>query len=163
MKRAVRRQRVFAAAVLALLAAAWWQLRSDRASAPGTLLAIDPDAITHVDLQIGNAAEHYLKRNGHWWRTDQPRLARADDLRLGELTRIAAAPVQSWQPMDRYDPAKIGLSPAQARLDLDGHTLLFGGMTAIGQSCYVLDGQRVGIVSLRYMPRSAQSASIKAQ
>jgi hypothetical protein len=163
MKRRVRRQLGFAAAVLVLLAAAWWQLRSDRASAPDTLLAIDPNAITRVDLKIGNVSEHYLKRDGHWWRTDQSKLARADDLRLGELTRIAAAPVRNWQPADSYDPAKIGLSPGQASLDLDGHALIFGGMTAIGQGCYVQAGQQVAIVSLRYMPRSAQSATIEAQ
>ncbi|RDS84359.1 hypothetical protein [Dyella psychrodurans] len=162
MKRAARQQLWFAVAVLVLLTAAWWQLRSDRMSAPGTLLSIDPDAITRVNLQIGNASEHYVKRDGHWWRTDQATSTRADDLRLGELTRIAAAPVQSWQRADSYEPAKIGLSPPQAKLNLDGQTLLFGGMTAIGQSCYVQAGQRVGIVSLRYMPRSAQSASIKA-
>lgn len=162
MKRAVRRQLGFVAIVAVVLAAAWWQLRSDRASAPGTLLAIDPAAITRVDLTIGNASEHYLKRDGRWWRTDQSKLMRADDLRLGELTRIAAAPVQQWQAADSYDPAKIGLSPGQATLDLDGHALIFGAMTAIGQSCYVQAGQQVAIVSLRYMPRSAQSASIKA-
>jgi hypothetical protein len=163
MKRAMRRQLWFAAAVVVLVAAAWWQLRGDRMSAPGTLLSVDPNAITHVDLQIGKAAEHYLKRDGHWWRTDQATLTRADDLRLGELVRIAAAPVQDWQPAESYDPSKIGLSPPQATLELDGQTLFFGGMTAIGQSVYVQVGQRVGIVSLRYMPRSAQSASIKAQ
>ena len=163
MKRAVRRQLAFAAVVLALLAAAWWQLRSDRAAAPDTLLAIDPAAITRVDLRIGNASEHYLKRDGHWWRTDQSKLLRADDLRLGELTRIAAAPVQNWRSADSYDPAKIGLNPAKATLDLDGHALIFGSMTAIGQACYVRAGQQVAIVSLRYMPRSAQSASIKAE
>lgn len=163
MKRATRRQLWFAAAVLVLLAAAWWQLRGDRMSAPGTLLSIDPDSITRVDLQIGHISEHYIKRSSHWWRTDQATLTRADDLRLGELTRIAAAPVQSWQAVDSYDPAKVGLSPPQAKLDLDGQTLLFGGMTAIGQNCYVQAGQRVSIVSLRYMPRSAQNASIRAQ
>lgn len=163
MKRAMRRQLWFVAAVLVLLAAAWWQLHSDRISAPGTLLSLDPDAITRVDLHVGNTAEHYVKRDGHWWRTDQNMSARADDLRLGELVRIAAAPVQDWQPVDSYDPAKIGLSPPQATLDLDGQTLRFGGMTAIGQRGYVQVGQRVGTVSLRYMPRSAQSQTIKAE
>jgi hypothetical protein len=160
MKRAARRQLCFLAAVLVLLAAAWWQLRDDRMSAPGTLLTLDPNAITRVDLKIGQApAEHYVKRDGHWWYADQT--APADDLRLDELVRIASAPVQNWQHADSYDPAKIGLSPPQATLDLDGQTLLFGGMTAIGQRGYVQVGQRVGIVSLRYMPRSAQSTSIK--
>jgi hypothetical protein len=164
MKRAARRQLGLLAAVIVLVAAAWWQLRSDQLAAPGTLLAIKPDAITRVDLQVGNApAEHYAKRDGHWWRVDGSASNRADDLRLGELIRVAAAPVQNWESVNSYDPAKIGLSPPQATLDLDGQSVQFGGMTAIGQNAYVQVGDRIGIVSLRYMPRSAQSQNIKAE
>jgi hypothetical protein len=164
MTRGARRLLGLLIAVVVLVAAAWWQLRSDQQNAPGTLLSIDPDAITRVDLQVGQApAEHYVKRDEHWWRVDQTTSTRADDLRLGELVRIAAAPVQSWDPANSYDAAKIGLTPPQAKLDLDGQTLLFGGMTAIGQNAYVQVGQRIGIVSLRYMPRSAQSQTIKAE
>jgi len=164
MKRAMRRQLWLLAAVVVLVAAAWWQLRSDQLAAPGTLLPIKPDAITHVDLQMGNTpAERYVKRGDHWWRVGETTSTRADDLRLGELVRIAAAPVQSWEQADNYDPAKIGLSPPQAKLDLDGQTIRFGGMTAIGQNAYVQVGERVGIVSLRYMPRSAQSQNIKVE
>jgi hypothetical protein len=164
MKRAARRQLGLLAAVIVLVAAAWWQLRSDQLAAPGTLLAIKPDAITRVDLQVGNApAEHYAKRDGHWWRVDGSASNRADDLRLGELIRVATAPVQNWESVNSYDPAKIGLSPPQATLDLDGQSVQFGGMTAIGQNAYVQVGDRIGIVSLRYMPRSAQSQNIKAE
>lgn len=164
MKRAARQQLWLLLAVIVLLAVAGWQVRSDQLSAPGTLLSLKPEAITRVDLQVGHApAEHYVKKDTHWWRVDPATSTRADDLRLGELVRIAAAPVQSWESLDNYDPAKIGLSPPQARLDLDGQTLLFGGMTAVGQRAYVQVGQRVGTVSLRYMPRSAQSQNIQAE
>lgn len=164
MKRVVRRQLWLLAGVIVLLAAAWWQLRSDQASAPATLLALQPETITRVTLQIGDAVpEHYRKRGEHWWRTEQTASTRADDRRLEELARIAGAPVQSWQPAGSYDLAKIGLAPAQAKLELDDETLLFGAATAIGHNVYVQAGDRVGIVSLRYMPRSAQSPSIQAQ
>jgi hypothetical protein len=163
MKRSTRRLTGLAAAVIVLTAAAWWQVRSDQQSAPGTLTSLKPDAITRVNLELGNAAtEHYVKRDNHWWRVDQPEPERADDLRLGELVNIAMAPVQSWQPAATYDLSKIGLSPPQAKLELDDQTIRFGGMTAIGQNAYVNIGDRVGIVSLRYMPRSAQSSNIKA-
>jgi len=163
MKRAARRQVGLLVAVCVLLIAAWWQLRSDEQAAPGKLLSLTPEAISRVDVQMGNApAEHYVKRGEHWWRVEQATSTRADDLRLGELVRIAAAPVQSWQPADHYDPSKIGLAPPQAKLALDGQTLSFGRMTAVGQNVYVQSGERVGIVSLRYMPRSAQSTSIQA-
>ncbi|GFZ90902.1 hypothetical protein [Dyella caseinilytica] len=164
MKRAARRQLWLLAAVIVLVAAAWWQLHSDQLAAPGTLLPIKPDAITRVDLQMGNApAEHYVKRGDHWWHVDETASVRADDLRLSELVHIAAAPVQSWEQANNYDATKIGLSPPQAKLDLDGQTINFGGMTAVGQNAYVRVGERVGIVSLRYMPRSAQSQNIKAE
>jgi hypothetical protein len=164
MKRATRRQFGLLTAVVVLIAAAWWQIRSDQLSAPGTLLSVKPDAITHVDLQIGqSSAEHYVKHDGHWWHAAPLDFVRADDRRLGELVRIAAAPVQSWTPADSYDLGKIGLAPPQAKLDLDGQTLLFGGMTAIGQNGYVQVGDRIGIVSLRYMPRSAQSQTLRAE
>jgi hypothetical protein len=139
-------------------------VRSDRASAPGTLLPFAPDAITRVTLDMGDApAEHYVKRDDHWWQIDQATPARADDKRLAELLRIAAAPVQSWQPASSYDLAKIGLAPPQAKLELDDQALRFGTMTAIGHNVYVQVGERVAIVSLRYMPRSAQSASLQVQ
>lgn len=164
MKRAVRRQLGVFVVVIALLAAAAWQLRSDQNAAPGTLLSFKPEKITRVNLEMGNApAEKYVKRDAHWWRIDQAAPMRADDRRIGELIRIAAAPVQSWQPATSYDLAKIGLAPPQAKLTLDNATLNFGSMTAIGHDIYVQTGERVGIVSLLYMPRSAQSADIQAQ
>jgi hypothetical protein len=164
MKRALRGQLWLLAAVVVLLVAAWWQVRSDRAAAPGTLLPLAPDNITRVTLDMGTApTEHYIKRGEHWWRTGLATPIRADDKRMAELLRIAAAPVQSWQPASSYDLAKIGLAPPQAKLELDDETLRFGTTTAIGHNVYVQVGERVGIVSLRYMPRSAQSASLQVQ
>jgi len=164
MKRGARRQLWLGLAVAALLAAAWWQVRSDQQAAPGTLLPLQPGQITHIAVESAKApAEHYVKRGAHWWRIDQATAERADDRRLEELARIAAAPVQSWQPASHFEPSKIGLSPPQATLRLDGETLRFGGPTAIGRNVYVQAGERIGIVSLRYMPRSAQSQTIQAQ
>lgn len=164
MKRAARRQLWLLIGVITLLAAAWWQVRSDQAAAPGLLLPLKPEAITRVTLQTGSApSEHYAKRGEHWWHVDQATSTRADDRRLEDLVRIANAPVHSWQPSRNYDLAKIGLAPARAKLELDGETLRFGTTTAIGHDVYVQTGDRVGIVSLRYMPRSAQSQSIQAQ
>ncbi|WP_233840035.1 DUF4340 domain-containing protein [Dyella sp. 2HG41-7] len=164
MKRAVRRQLALIVAVIVLLAAAAWQLRSDENAAPGTLLSFKPETITRVSLAMGaTPTEKYVKRDEHWWRIDQGDPVRADDRRIGELIRIAAAPVQSWQPAANYDIAKIGLAPPQAKLTLDDATLSFGSMTAIGHDVYVQTGERVGIVSMLYMPRSAQSTSVQAQ
>jgi len=164
VKRTVRNQLWLFVAVGALLAAAWWQLRADQQAAPGTLLPLKPEAITRVTLETGHApSEHYVKHDAHWWRIDAAAEARADDQRLEELVRIAAAPVRSWQPATGYNLTKIGLAPPQAKLELDGETLRFGIATAIGHNVYVQVGERIAIVSLRHMPRSAQSQAIQAQ
>jgi hypothetical protein len=164
VKRTLRNQLWFFVAVAILLGAAWWQLHADQQAAPGTLLLLKPDAITHVTLETGRApAERYIKRGEHWWRIDGGTETRADEQRLEELVRIAAAPVRSWQPAAGYDLAKIGLAPAQAKLELDGEMLRFGIATAIGHNVYVQAGDRIAIVSMQHMPRSAQSQAIQAE
>jgi hypothetical protein len=148
------RQRVaVVAGVLALLALAFWQWQTDARAAPGVLLDVAPSAIRRVSLAIGNAPPmRYEQRDGHWWRVDgapQP----ADDGRLAELAATAAAPVASWRATSDFDLARIGLSPPQAVLRLDGQTLEFGEVAAIGPLRYVRVGARVALVPARYAPR----------
>ncbi|MCW8808292.1 MAG: hypothetical protein OQK79_09300 [Rhodanobacter sp.] len=154
MKRASRQRLLLLAAVTTLLAVAGWQLRRDALDEPGTLLALDPAAITHVALTLpGAPTMHYEKRAGHWWRIDGTP-ARAIDGRLDELAGTAAASVLSWRPASDFDPAKIGLVPPRAVLDLDGQALEFGETSVTGPQHYVRVGQRIALVSERYMPRS---------
>ncbi|MDE2156465.1 MAG: hypothetical protein KGJ32_11320 [Xanthomonadaceae bacterium] len=154
MKRAARQRLVLLLAVAALLAMAFRQMRQDARDAPGTLLQLDPARITHIVLSLpGAPAMHYAKRDGHWWRVDGTP-ARANDGRLGELAATAAAEVLSWRPASDFDPARIGLAPPRAVLSLDGQTLQFGETSVTGPQHYVRVGQRVALVSERYMPRS---------
>ena len=80
----------------------------------------------------------------------------ADDDRLRDLADIAAARVLSWRPLTDFEPAKIGLAPPQAVLTLDGQTLAFGVNAVAGPQRYVRVGERVALVSARYMPRSPE-------
>jgi hypothetical protein len=154
MKRAARQHLILLLVVAALLALAGWQLRRDAQNDTGTLLALDPAGISHITLTLrGAPAMHYEKRAGHWWRTDGTP-ARAIDGRLNELAQTAAAHALSWRPASDFDPAKIGLAPPQATLELDGLTLEFGESSVTGPQHYVRAGQRVALVSTRYMPRS---------
>jgi hypothetical protein len=162
MKRAARQRALLLLGVAALLAVALWQYRRDQAAAPGTLLALDPAAITHVELRLQRApVEHYVRRDGHWWRTDGTP-ARSDDGRIDELTRIAQAPVLSWRPASDFNPAKIGLQPPLAVLRLDGQTLEFGETSVTGPQRYVRVGPRVALVSVRYTPRPRMDATTRA-
>lgn len=162
MRRADRQRLSLLIVVAALVAVALWQWRRDAAAAPGTLLSLDPDSITHVTLTLqGHPTEHYVSRDGRWWCVDgEPR--RADDGRLGELTRIAAAPVAGWRPAGDFEPARIGLTPPAAVLVLDGHRLEFGATSATGPLNYVRVGDGVALVSVRDMPRPSRADTIKA-
>ena len=139
--------------VLALLALAAWQMQHDARNSAGSLLSLTPDSITHIALTLGAApAMHYEKRDGHWWRVDGTPTP-ADDGRLAELASTATAPVMSWRAASEFDPAKIGLQPPQAILDLDGQTLEFGETAVTGAQRYVRVGQAVALVPLRFSPR----------
>src|SRR3546814_10781498 len=96
---------------------------------------------------------HYEKRDGHWWRTDGTP-TRANDARLNDLADTAAAHVLSWRPASDFDPAKIGLAPPHAVLELDGQRLEFGESSVTGPQHYVRVGNRIALVSSRYVPRS---------
>jgi hypothetical protein len=155
MRRTTRQRAWLLASVIALCALALWQWQRDRAAAPGSLLALDPSAITRIRLQLGQADAHdYVRRDGHWWRIDGASPSRTDDARLDALAAIAAAPVEHWRPLTDFDPAKIGLATPRAQLQLDGHLLRFGAAAAIGHRCYVQRGNQVALVSLRYVPKA---------
>ena len=158
MKRTTRQRWLLLAAVAALLVLAWWQWQRDAGRANGALTTLDPAAISHISLALpGAAALHYEKRgDGHWWRTDGTARRVADDDRLRDLADIAAARVLSWRPLTDFEPARIGLAPPHAVLTLDGQTLAFGVNAVTGPQRYVRVGERVALVSARYMPRSPE-------
>lgn len=152
MKRAARSRLLMLLGAAALAALALWQWRSDARNAPGNLLALDPATVTQVTLQLGDApATHYAKHDGHWWRDDGQR---ANDRYLATLAAAAAAPVLQWRAAGDFDAAKIGLASAKAVLTLDDQRLAFGAVSATGPQCYVQAGDRVALVSLRFMPQA---------
>ncbi len=153
MKRAARQRCFLLLAVLALLALAGWQLQHDARAANGSLLSIDPAGIRRVALTLPDAPTmQYDKRDGHWWRVDGPAV-RSDDGRLAELTAIAGASVLTWRPATDFQPQRIGLNPPAATLVLDGQSLEFGETSVTGPQRYVRAGDRVALISVRYMPR----------
>jgi hypothetical protein len=153
MRRAARQRGIILGIAVALLALAAVQYLHDRRAAPGTLLALDPAAVTSVTLALpGRAPEGFRRRDGHWWQANG---RRADDGRLQELVEIAQAPVIGWRPATDFEPAKIGLAPPLARLELDGLALDFGTTAVTGPLRYVRVGGRIALVPLRYTPRPA--------
>jgi hypothetical protein len=156
MQRAARQRLLLLLAVLALLALAGWQLQRDAGNQTGTLTSLDPATISRISITLaGSAPLHYEKRDDdHWWRTDGSPVRVADDARLRDLADTATAHVLSWRPASDFDLAKIGLSPSRATLTLDGQPLEFGESVVTGPQHYVRVGQRIALVSSRYVPRS---------
>ena len=158
MKRAARQRLFLLCAVLALVALAGWQLQRDASHGNGNLTTLEPATVNRISLTLPDAATlHYERRgDGHWWRTDGTPRPVVNDDRLNDLTDIAAAHVLSWRPLSDFDPARIGLSPPRAVLVLDGQALTFGVSAVTGPQQYVQVGQRIALVSSRYMPRSPE-------
>jgi len=163
MKRASRHRLLLLVAASLLLITAGWQWQHDEAQAAGNLSKLDPANIQRIALTLPGAASlHYEKRGDHWWRTDGTPM-RVNDARLNDLTDIAAAPVLSWRAASDFDPAKIGLKPPRATLVLDGQTLDFGEGSVTGPQHYVRIGQRIALISTRYMPRSPEAPITELQ
>jgi hypothetical protein len=159
MKRANRQRLLLLLGVAALALLALWQMRHERANEPQPLLALRPDAIAQISLRTnGGAAEHYQRRDGHWWRVDGAS-TRDDDGRLDEIAQIAAAPVIHWRPASDFQPTAIGLQPPALTLSLDGQRIEFGDVAATAPLRYVRVGARVALIPLRYMPRPARPTS----
>ncbi|EQD68042.1 conserved hypothetical protein, membrane or secreted [mine drainage metagenome] len=154
MRRRLRARILSLVAVLVLIAAAGWSWRQQQAQlAAQHLLAITPQTITHITLQLsGMVAQRFRKRGGVWWQQVTPP-RRADSAQLDALTQIAAAPVLRWLPAHAVRADHLGLTPPLAVLWLNGTRLAFGGLAPLAPERYVqvADG-RVALISARYSP-----------
>jgi len=112
MRRRLRARILSLVAVLVLIAAAGWSWRQQQAQlAAQHLLAITPQTITHITLQLsGMVAQRFRKRGGVWWQQVTPP-RRADSAQLDALTQIAAAPVLRWLPAHAVRADHLGLTP----------------------------------------------------
>ncbi len=152
MTRAARNLGILALIAVALVAVVLWQGRRAYLSDPPALTELNPDAVTHIGLDIPPIApQSFEKRHGGWWRV-KPSPDRADDGRLQRLANLAASPVARWIPAAAITPAKVGLEHPSATLTLDGVRLEYGGLTAIGDLRYVKVGDKVALVPRQYSP-----------
>jgi hypothetical protein len=145
--------------VFTLIGGVAWQWHADESDArEHTLTALDPDAVSHIEVALkGLPAQRFDRHNGHWV-TDGVR--EADEGRASELASLAATPVATWKPASAFDAAKIGLAPPIAVLVLDGVRVEFGDMAALGKQRYAKVGDRIAFVPAQALPRAPRTASL---
>jgi hypothetical protein len=152
MKRALRNRLPLLCAVIVLVALVSWFGWRDQRRAPLALTDLDPDAITRVELIVGqDTPQVFDKRDGHWWRI-APTQARGNDERVQRLANLAVTPVARWANGGEFDPAKIGLAQPSATLVLDGVRLRYGALSALDELRYVQVGDRIALVQRQYSP-----------
>lgn len=141
-------------ALVVLVLLAWAQWRADRAAAPGTLLTIAPPRIDRIDIALpGQPAQHFVRRDGHWWRQgNKPKRAGGDGW-LDRAAQIAAAPVRRWRPVRDLDLHTLGLEPPRLTLWLNGRRLDYGILTPFQPDRYVRVGDRVAVIPAQYTPQ----------
>lgn len=152
MTRANRNLGVLAVIAVVLVAVVLWVGRREYLRDPPAITALDPDAVTKIELDIPPVAPQvFEKRHGGWWRV-QPSEARADDARVQRLANLAATPVSRWMAASGIDMAKVGLEHPSAALVLNGERLEYGGLTAIDELRYVRVGDKIALVPRQYSP-----------
>ena len=152
MSRADRNLVVFAVIAAVLVAAVLWTGRREYLRHPPAITALDPDAVTRIELDIPSiAAQAFERRDDGWWRV-RPSEVRADDARVQRLANLAATPVSRWMPAHAIVPAKVGLDHPSATLVLNGIGLEYGGLAAIDDLRYVRVGDKVALVPRQYSP-----------
>jgi len=143
---------VLAIVAVVLVAAVLWVGRREYLRDRPAVTALDPDAVTKVELDIPPVAPQvFEKRHGGWWRV-KPSEARADDARVQRLANLAATPVSRWMAASRMDLSKLGLAHPSATLVVNGVRLEFGGLTAIDELRYVKVGDKIALVPRQYSP-----------
>jgi hypothetical protein len=152
VRRANRNLAVLAIIAIVLVAAVLWVGRREYLRHPPMLTALDPDAVTRIELDIPViASQAFERRADGWWRTE-PSDARADDARVQRLVRLAATPVARWIPVSDITLSNVGLDHPSATLLLNGTRLEYGGLTAIDDLRYVRVGDHIALVPRQYSP-----------
>ena len=126
------------------------ELRREHAMERDPLTKIDPDAIRSLSVTcLACPLRRFEKVDGHWMMRE-PYAQPADDKIVARLTEIVRAPVRYRRPTSELDPAKLGLEPAMATLEVDGTVLKFGATDAIRNDRYVEVEGTISLVPDRF-------------
>jgi hypothetical protein len=150
MRRRTRTNVILLAMVALLGAAAYAELRRERAIALDPLTTLDPDAIRALAVTCRSCTpRRFEKVDGHWLMR-VPKSEPANDRAVERLAAIVRAPVRYRRPAAELDASKLGLDPPVATLEVDGKLLKFGTTDAIRNDRYVEFGGTIALVPDRF-------------
>jgi hypothetical protein len=152
--RKTTRSMVFLGVLVALLGAAVYaELAHERTVAPAPLTALDPAAISHIEVRCNTCRTRRFERDGAGWRMLEPYASSADPDAIERLLAVARAPVRTRAPLRDYDLAKLGLAPPQFTLIFDRITIEIGDGDPIEHDRYVRIGDELLRVPDRFSAR----------
>ena len=142
MRRSTRNLLLLALAVAMLGGAVYAELERERTLGVQPLTSLDPATIQRVEIRCSDCQTRRFERAGTGWRMLEPYAQAANTDSVARLLAVAMAPVRTRAKIAEYDPAKLGLAPAQFTLKYDDLTIEIGNEDPIEHDRYVkLDGE----------------------
>lgn len=157
MHRSMRSLLVLAIAVAALAAAVYAELAHERGLAPPPVTALDPAAVTHLEIRCQSCITRVFERLDGVWRMRAPHDAAANPDAVNRLLAVLRAPVRTRAKMAGYDAAKLGFDPPQITVIADAVRIDIGGEDPIDHDRYVRIGAELLRVPDRFSARLLES------
>lgn len=114
--------------------------------------------VTSLAIDCRSCTTRRFERTATGWRMLEPYALPASSQAIAHLLAIARAPVRSWLTALDYDPARLGLQPAQITLQLNDTRIEVGNEDPIEHDRYVRVGSRLARVPDRFSARLFESA-----
>ena len=117
---------------------------------PGNVIPVSTHkAVTALSLKVIREGKTLavLEKRGNTWHLTEPFKAPADDFQVARLLAVREAQASaSYTP----DPARFELTQARTALEIDNERYVFGAINSVTQEQYLLAGNQVYAVALRY-------------
>lgn len=157
MRKSARNLLMLAVAVVALGTAVHVQLARERGLVPQPLTALDPAAVTHLEIRCQSCRSRVFERVDGVWRMRAPHDAAANPEAVNRLLAVLRAPVRTRAKMAGYAAAKLGFDPPQITVIADAVRIDIGGEDPIDHDRYVRVGDDLLRVPDRFSARLLES------
>lgn len=157
MRRSTRSLLILAIAAAVLGAAVYAELAHERGLAPQPLTALDPAAVTHLEIRCASCTTRVFERVDGVWQMRAPHAAAANPEAVTRLLAVLRAPVRTRAKMAGYDAARLGLDPPLITVIADATHIDIGGEDPIDHDRYVRIGAELLRVPDRFSARLLES------